>query len=77
MRNANRQLVLVRYPEGMPKESDWKLVENPIAEPGDGEMLVRTIWLSVDPYMRGRISPAKSRRRPGPRPGAPACPAAP
>lgn len=60
MRNANRQFVLVRYPDGMPKESDWKLVESPIAEPSEGEMLVRTIWLSVDPYMRGRISPAKS-----------------
>ena len=60
MRNINRQFLLVRYPEGMPKESDWKLVESPVPEPGDGEMLVRTLWLSVDPYMRGRISPAKS-----------------
>lgn len=59
MRNSNRQFVLVRYPEGMPVESDWKLVESPVPEPGEGEMLVRTLWLSVDPYMRGRISPAK------------------
>lgn len=56
MRNTNRQIVLVRHPEGMPKESDWRLVESPVPEPGEGEMLVRTIWLSVDPYMRGRIS---------------------
>ena len=60
MRNVNRQFILVRYPEGLPKEDDWKLVENPVPEPGADEMLVRTQWLSVDPYMRGRISPAKS-----------------
>jgi NADPH-dependent curcumin reductase CurA len=60
MRNANRQFLLARYPEGLPKESDWKLVEKPVPEPAEGEMLVRTLWLSVDPYMRGRISPAKS-----------------
>jgi NADPH-dependent curcumin reductase len=60
MRNVNRQFLLARYPEGLPKASDWKLVENPVPEPGEGEMLVRTLWLSVDPYMRGRISPAKS-----------------
>jgi NADPH-dependent curcumin reductase CurA len=60
MRNVNRQFLLARYPEGLPKESDWKLVETPVPEPGEGEMLVRTRWLSVDPYMRGRISPAKS-----------------
>jgi NADPH-dependent curcumin reductase CurA len=60
MRNVNRQFQLVRYPEGLPTEQDWKLVETPVPEPGAGEILVRTQWLSVDPYMRGRISPAKS-----------------
>ena len=60
MRNANRQILLARYPEGLPQESDWRLAEAPVPEPGDGEMLVRTLWLSVDPYMRGRISPAKN-----------------
>jgi hypothetical protein len=60
MQNKNRQFVLARHPDGMPKESDWSLVEKPIAEPGEGEMLVRTLWLSVDPYMRGRIAPSKS-----------------
>ncbi|HEX6980528.1 MAG TPA: zinc-binding dehydrogenase, partial [Alphaproteobacteria bacterium] len=59
MSNVNRKFILVRHPEGMPVESDWRLIESPVPEPGDGEMLVRTIWLSVDPYMRGRISPAK------------------
>ncbi len=60
MRNSNRQWILVRHPDGMPQEGDWQLVESPMPEPGEGEMLVRAIYLSVDPYMRGRISPAKN-----------------
>ena len=60
MRNVNRRFLLARYPDGLPKESDWTLVESPVPEPGEGELLVRTLWLSVDPHMRGRISPAKS-----------------
>jgi NADPH-dependent curcumin reductase CurA len=39
----------------MPKESDFRLVESPIPQPGAGEALVRGLFLSVDPYMRGRI----------------------
>jgi hypothetical protein len=39
----------------MPRESDFQLVESPIPRPGPGEALVRTLFLSVDPYMRGRI----------------------
>ncbi len=60
MRNRNRQLVLARHPVGVPAPDDWKLVEAPVPEPGEGEILVRTIYLSVDPYMRGRISGAKN-----------------
>ena len=44
----------------MPKESDFKLVETPIPAPNAGEMLVESLYVSVDPYMRGRISDAKS-----------------
>jgi NADPH:quinone reductase len=40
----------------MPRESDFQLIESPIPKPGPGEALVRTLYLSVDPYMRGRIS---------------------
>lgn len=40
----------------MPCESDFQLVEAPIPTPGPGEALVRALYLSVDPYMRGRIS---------------------
>ena len=56
----NRQITLASRPVGYPKESDFNLVEVPIPTPGDGEVLVRTIYLSVDPYMRGRINATKS-----------------
>jgi NADPH:quinone reductase len=52
----NRQIVVAGRPAGMPKESDFKLVESPMPKPGDGEALVQTIYLSVDPYMRGRLT---------------------
>lgn len=60
MRNSNRQWRLKRFPEGMPTLADWELAESPVPEPGDGEILVRSLYLSVDPYMRGRISPTKN-----------------
>ena len=53
--NANRQIVLAARPEGAPKETDFRLVEAPVPEPAEGELLVRTIWLSLDPYMRLRM----------------------
>lgn len=56
MEERNRQWILAAHPDGMPDESDWRLVERPIEEPGPGRLLVRAHWLSVDPYMRGRIS---------------------
>ena len=52
---VNRQIVLAQRPHGMPKESDFKLVEGQIPQAGAGEMLVRALYLSVDPYVRGRI----------------------
>ena len=56
----NRQITLASRPAGYPKESDFNLVEVPIPTPEDGEVLVKTLYLSVDPYMRGRINAAKS-----------------
>jgi NADPH-dependent curcumin reductase CurA len=56
----NRQVVLRSRPSGMPKPSDFDLVESATPAPGDGEILCRTIYLSLDPYMRGRISGAQS-----------------
>jgi hypothetical protein len=57
---ANRQIVLRSRPVGMPKPSDFDLVESPVPTPKDGEVLTRTIYLSLDPYMRGRISGLRS-----------------
>jgi NADPH-dependent curcumin reductase CurA len=56
MTAMNRQWLLAAYPEGMPRVSDWRLVEREVAAPGPGQILVRAHYLSVDPYMRGRIS---------------------
>ena len=56
----NRQITLVARPVGYPKESDFKLVEAPIPTPEDGQVLLKTIYLSVDPYMRGRINQTRS-----------------
>ena len=60
MRNVNRQWRLRSHPDGMPKPGDWELVEAPVPDPGAGEMLVRSIYLDVAPYMRGRISPQRN-----------------
>ena len=57
---TNKQITLAARPSGMPKPSDFKLVESPVPEPGPGEFLVRTLYVSVDPYMRGRMNDAKS-----------------
>ena len=56
----NRRVVLKRRPVGAPRPDDFELVEMPVPRPGDGEILCRTIYLSLDPYMRGRISGVKS-----------------
>ncbi len=56
----NRQITLAARPIGYPKESDFKLIETPIPTPEDGQVLVRTLYLSVDPYMRGRMNQTRS-----------------
>ncbi len=58
--DTNRQIVLAARPVGAPKDGDFRLVEAAVPEPGAGEMLCRTIYLSLDPYMRGRMNAAKS-----------------
>jgi len=57
---VNRQIVLRSRPVGMPKPGDFELVESRLPAPKDGEILSRTLYLSLDPYMRGRISGARS-----------------
>ena len=64
MTTKNRQITLAARPVGAPKESDFKLVETQIDDPSDGQVLVRTMYLSVDPYMRGRMNDRKSYAEP-------------
>jgi len=64
MTQVNRQIVLASRPVGEPKFSDFNLVEGVAREPEAGEVLCRSIYLSLDPYMRGRMSAAKSYAKP-------------
>ncbi len=59
-RLLNRQILLRGRPTGEPKASDFELVETPAPVPGEGEVLGRTIYLSLDPYMRGRMNEGRS-----------------
>jgi NADPH-dependent curcumin reductase CurA len=52
----NRQITLAARPVGMPKESDFRMEESPVPHPGGGEVLVQALYLSVDPYMPGRLT---------------------
>jgi NADPH-dependent curcumin reductase CurA len=58
--STSREWHLVRRPEGMPVDADFALVEAPVRPLDDGEVLVRNTFLSVDPYMRGRMNDVKS-----------------
>jgi NADPH-dependent curcumin reductase CurA len=62
--SQNRRIVLAARPIGLPKESDFRLETVPIPEPADGEVLVRTLYLSLDPYMRVRMSEGRSYASP-------------
>jgi len=64
MPERNRQVLLKRRPEGMPAPGDFDIVDAPLPKPGTGEVLLRGIYLSLDPYMRGRISAARSYAKP-------------
>ena len=60
----NLQIRLARRPAGEPTVEDFRLVEEAVPTPGEGEVLLRTQWLSLDPYMRGRMSEARSYAAP-------------
>jgi NADPH-dependent curcumin reductase len=62
--NINRQILLKSRPEGAPGLDNFELVERPMPAPADGQVLMRTLFLSLDPYMRGRMSAAKSYAKP-------------
>ncbi|MDN8592893.1 NADP-dependent oxidoreductase [Paenibacillus sp. 11B] len=58
--SENKQIVLASRPEGAPSREDFKFIDAPLPEPDAGQVLVRTLYLSVDPYMRGRMKDTKS-----------------
>ena len=60
MSSRNHEIHLKRRPVGMPVEDDFELVETAIPAPGPGQFVVRNIWMTVDPYMRGRMMDRKS-----------------
>ena len=63
-KTTHRSYVLNSRPKGAPAVDNFRLVEAPIPEPADGQVLLRTLYLSLDPYMRGRMSDAKSYAEP-------------
>jgi NADPH-dependent curcumin reductase len=60
MKAINHQFRLAARPVGMPKRSDWNYVDEPVSEPGDGELLVKVLYISLDPAMRGWMNEGKS-----------------
>src|SRR4051812_29438174 len=66
MSQPAQRVVLVSRPVGEPKASDFRIEEHAVPEPGEGQVLLRTIWLSLDPYMRGRMSDGPSYATPVP-----------
>ncbi len=61
---ANHRIVLASRPSGMPSAANFRLEEAPIPRAGEGEIVVRNHWLSLDPYMRGRMDAARSYAKP-------------
>ena len=61
---SNQRIVLASRPKGQPSKENFRLEQTEIPEPGDGEVLLQTVYLSLDPYMRGRMSAAKSYAKP-------------
>jgi NADPH-dependent curcumin reductase CurA len=61
---ASREIHLAARPVGEPKPSDFELAQVELPEPGPGEILVRNRWMSVDPYMRGRMNDLRSYVQP-------------
>jgi NADPH-dependent curcumin reductase CurA len=58
------QVLLRRRPQGAPTPEDFEIVETPVPQPAEGEVLVRAGWISLDPYQRGRMSDGPSYAKP-------------
>src|SRR5689334_1571594 len=57
---TNRRVVLASRPNGEPTPENFRIEEAEVPKPGEGQVLLRTLYLSLDPYMRGRMSDAPS-----------------
>src|SRR5260370_7438158 len=77
MSQSAKRVVLVSRPVGEPKGSDFRVEDYPLPTPGEGQVLLRTIWLSLDPYTPGRMSDGPSYPPPLPIPGVTQPPPAP
>ncbi|MGB5680557.1 MAG: NADP-dependent oxidoreductase [Polyangiales bacterium] len=60
MKHLNRQILLRKRPVGVPRADDFEASEGPVASPGPGEVLLKNLYLSIDPAIRGWMSEAKS-----------------
>ncbi|WP_455351588.1 NADP-dependent oxidoreductase [Streptomyces sp. SYSU K217416] len=60
MSRINHQVRLAARPVGLPRPADWERTEEPVGEPGDGELLVQVLQISLDPAMRGWMNEGKS-----------------
>jgi NADPH-dependent curcumin reductase len=56
----NRRIVMAARPKGEPQETDSRLEEAPAPHPAEGQVLLRILYLSLDPYMRGRLNEGPS-----------------
>ena len=61
---TRRSVVLKRRPHGAPRHEDFEIREDAVPQPAAGEVVTRTIWLSIDPYMRGRLREQQTYAQP-------------
>src|SRR2546430_11998401 len=62
--SVNRRIVLARRPKGAPNAEDFRLESQPVPVAGPNQVLLRTRYLSLDPYMRGRMNEGRSYAEP-------------
>src|SRR6476659_6968344 len=62
--SIRRSIVLKRRPAGAPSREDFDILDDAIPSPAAGEVVTRTIWLSIDPYMRGRLREQQTYAQP-------------
>jgi NADPH-dependent curcumin reductase CurA len=61
---TNKQVLLAARPDGWVKESDFRVVETPVPQPAEGQVLLKNLYLSLDPYMRGAMNEKRAYGKP-------------